>query len=332
MPSRFWIAVVTSFASLVWAAVAVSAEGLPPASIAPTVADGTWRTDFKSAEAEARRLGLPLLVHFHAEWCGPCQRMERETLSTMALRRQVQGRFVAVKIDSTHHQDLVQRFKIEGLPSDLVLGNDGTILARSTGYMSQQNYLARLSDVDARLTRANKIHIAGNSIPPKQPPAPTTPAKNLPKPADRAPVGPNGILPDFTADDAMPVAKPKWALGLRGFNPVVLANQKRWVKGDKKFSEEYKGIVYHLTSEAERTEFRATPEKFAPQLLGCDPVILEERDRAVVGDTRYGVYYDGELFFFVNAANRERFKSTPHRYTHTKHVINLKNIQETEVR
>lgn len=328
---RPWLILIPFLICCAWTSLAEPAGTPPINAIAGASAQPIWRHDFKSAEAEAKRQGLPLIVHFYAEWCGPCQQMERETLGSLALQRQVQGRFIAVKIDSDKHPDLVQRFRIDSLPSDLILGNDGAILARSGKYVSQQEYFSRLSEVHARVTRDQKIHIAGQSNP-----TPTPKPVQSPVAAPGPKLGPadptHGILPDLTPDQAVPVARPKWALGLRGFNPVVLANQKRWVKGDKQFAADHKGIVYHMNSAAEVTEFRTNPDRYAPQLLGCDPVILEETDRAVVGDTRFGVYYDGELYFFVNAANREKFKTSPHRFTRTKHVLNLKKIQESEIR
>ena len=36
-----------------------------------------WRTDFEAASAEATQDQKPLLLHFHAVWCGPCRTMER---------------------------------------------------------------------------------------------------------------------------------------------------------------------------------------------------------------------------------------------------------------
>jgi hypothetical protein len=87
-----------------------------------------------------------------------------------------------------------------------------------------------------------------------------------------------------------------------------------------------------LASAAELDEVRAQPDRFAPQLQGCDPVVLEERDRAIVGDTRFGVFYDTGLYFFVNADTRARFKAAPHQYTQTKHVLNVDQIEETEIR
>ncbi len=76
-----------------------------------------WRHDFESAEAEARERGLPILLHFHASWCGPCRQMEATVLHDPSLLRQLRRGFVAVKVDAAVRKDLVERFKIERLPS-----------------------------------------------------------------------------------------------------------------------------------------------------------------------------------------------------------------------
>ena len=81
---RFWLAA--------WSVVAVTTL------LAPQVASASkrdarvvaqprlvWHKSFATAQAEARRRGVPLLIHFHASWCGPCRRMERDVLDTRAL-------------------------------------------------------------------------------------------------------------------------------------------------------------------------------------------------------------------------------------------------------
>lgn len=45
-----------------------------------------------------------------------------------------------------------------------------------------------------------------------------------------------------------------------------------------------------------------------------------DTNRAVAGSTKYGAYFDGELFLFASPENRERFKKTPYRFTRTRHA------------
>ncbi len=319
----------------------VAADPLPPNSISGGHRGPVWKSDFYTAEAEARRLGLPMVVHFSAEWCGPCQQMEREVLHSPALYRQLEGRFIAVKIDSDRNPELVRRFGIDSLPSDLFLDTNGTVLSRSSAYQDQQSYLSRIAHVDARVAQSRKMQIAGNAMPKDSHQASVGAESGGPE-LQRQPQGLDPIMPHEagrpTGPDprsvpraGTPTKRPTWALGLRGFSPVTLSKSRQWVRGDAHFASEYKGIVYHMTSAAELAEFEANPNQYAPQLQGCDPVVFEEQGRAIIGDTRFGVFYNGELYFFVNPETRARFKAAPHRYTRTKHVLNIDKIEPTEM-
>ena len=117
------------------------------------------------------------------------------------------------------------------------------------------------------------------------------------------------------------------AVGLHGFSPVSLVGDRKWMKGSDRWSYEYKGIVYYLTSEEELREFKNGADRFAPQILGCDPVILDIADRAVEGDIRYAAFFDGELYLFVSDKSRQTFREDPDRFVRTKHVLNIDELE-----
>jgi len=76
----------------------------------------------------------PVLVDFHATWCGPCKMMATE------LKRFAQnnsGKLRVIKIDIDRNQQAAQQFNIQGVPT-LILFKEGKVLWRQSGAMSAQ--------------------------------------------------------------------------------------------------------------------------------------------------------------------------------------------------
>jgi thioredoxin 2 len=75
---------------------------------------------------------LPLIVDFWAPWCAPC-RMVAPELERVA--RQVQGRYLVVKVNTDQAQDLAARFRISSIPT-LAIVHHGREIQRVTGARS----------------------------------------------------------------------------------------------------------------------------------------------------------------------------------------------------
>ncbi len=116
-----------------------------------------WHLDYTRAAAEAQKSGRPLLIHFYADWCGPCHQMEARVLNQPAVRNGLRNRAVAVKVNYDQRADLVSRFNVSLLPCDLLVGPDGEVLLRTTGYIDETTYVARIE----RLAPASAARRAG---------------------------------------------------------------------------------------------------------------------------------------------------------------------------
>lgn len=103
-----------------------------------------WHPDYESAAAAAEETGRPMLIHFHARWCGPCRQMEARVLNQPSVRDGLCDRVVAVKVDYDRHADLVKRFNITALPCDLLVDADGEVLLRTTGFVAESAYVERI--------------------------------------------------------------------------------------------------------------------------------------------------------------------------------------------
>lgn len=76
----------------------------------------------------------PVLVDFHATWCGPCKQMAPEL---QRFAKNNTSKLRVIKIDIDKNQPAAQQFNIQGVPT-LILFKEGKILWRQSGAMSAQ--------------------------------------------------------------------------------------------------------------------------------------------------------------------------------------------------
>jgi thioredoxin len=84
--------------------------------------------------------GVPLLVDFWAEWCGPC-RMVTPVLA--ALAEQWAGRIAVRKIDVDQFDGIWERFNFRGIPA-MIMFKDGEEIHRVIGFGGKAKLVAEL--------------------------------------------------------------------------------------------------------------------------------------------------------------------------------------------
>jgi len=324
-----------------------SPDGL---ALADATATAVWMTDFAEAESEAKRLNWPLVVHFYGPSCPPCKRMEKELLLTPQVLKILDSGFIAVKVDVAKNLNLQPRFQIAAMPTDLILSPEGKVLVRTEGYTGEADktrYLANLSKIDKqyagkRLARTDAGDagadpaIAKDKAPAVKDKGPATKNraiasnndKLVPPPTDPKKVDVSGdSASQGDLDDVPAAAAPAIQLAMDGYCPVTLRSTRTWKIGSKDFALEHDGQTYYFTASEKRNEFKSNPARYAPKLLGCDPVVLAESDLAIRGSTQYGAFYDGSLFLFESAESRTKFRKTPSRYSNLKQVVKPEDVK-----
>ena len=83
-------------------------------------------------ERHLGKSGVPLLIDFWAEWCGPCRMMAPE-FEKAAAALEPEVRLVKVNVDE--EPALAQKFQVRSIPT-VVLALQGRELARSAGARS----------------------------------------------------------------------------------------------------------------------------------------------------------------------------------------------------
>ncbi|SHF54232.1 thioredoxin [Mariniphaga anaerophila] len=85
--------------------------------------------------------GMPVLVDFFAEWCGPCK-AQSPILAEVA--RELTGKLKVIKIDVDKNAEVAGRFGIRSVPT-LALFKNGQILWRQSGVADKANLMRILA-------------------------------------------------------------------------------------------------------------------------------------------------------------------------------------------
>lgn len=281
-----------------------------------------WHSGYSKASSAGEKDGLPVLLHFHAWYCGPCQRMDRDVFSDSEVQKALGQGISAVQIDVTQEPELAARHNASTVPRDVVIYPDGTTATLNVGYLSKSSYLSMLRDI----VEKSREKVKKESIVP----APLDPEKTSaePKPAEGS-AGEDNQPATTTLEHTRIIENDAPLLGLEGYCPVRLLSARQWIKGQENITADYREIRYRFSSEADREEFLRTPEAFAPQDLGCDPIALTQDRIAKTGSIRFGVFFDNKLYLFQNDDHREQFKQNPLKYTQIRSALKADQILGT---
>lgn len=311
-------------------------------------AEKGWHPGIDEARRAAAGSRKPMLIHFHAWYCGPCQRMDREVFSREDVQQLLSHRLAAVKIDITQEPDIAGTYRATTVPRDVVVFPDGTHETVNIGYMNRSSYLTLLNDIASRSEKGK----SGQNSPgiarlteEKPVPAPRDADARTPQAESAGQNGMNDIPSIASVGDQSSFTPPARAtipsltdegdgifseppiIGLEGFCPVQLIKNREWTPGQSGIMADYRDIRYRFASESDREEFLENPARYAPQDLGCDPVVLASDRRAMPGSIRYGAFFDERLYLFRSAENRAEFRKNPLQYSQLRSAVRVEQLE-----
>ena len=126
-------------------------EPTPPV-VSETVSDHgsvtvEWEKDFPAAIERAQSEGKPVLVNFYADWCVWCKRLDSTTLRDAKVAALLSDRVIAVNLNvEGDGRELSNEYRVDGLPTVLILDPSGREIGRIPGYMPPTGFLERVEE------------------------------------------------------------------------------------------------------------------------------------------------------------------------------------------
>jgi len=85
----------------------------------------------------------PVLIDFHADWCGPCK-MLSPIIQEVA--KELNGKVRVIKIDVDKNPAVSSKFHIRGVPT-MILFKDGKSVWRQSGVLQKREIIDSLTKV-----------------------------------------------------------------------------------------------------------------------------------------------------------------------------------------
>ena len=107
----------------------------------PVFADEIHWMKYDEGLVRAKSEHKKIFLNFHAEWCGFCTKMNKETFTNPALIAYMNQNFIPIKVDSDRESALAQRYRVQGLPTSWFLTDKGEQIASQPGFVAADNLL-----------------------------------------------------------------------------------------------------------------------------------------------------------------------------------------------
>jgi thioredoxin-related protein len=109
-------------------------------------ADQAWLTSVDEAVAEAQKSGRSILVDLWADWCTWCKKLDENVFSTTEFQDYAQ-RYVLLRVDTEDGGEgsrLKQRFRVDSLPTTLIVTADMVKVGELKGYLETGPFIQSL--------------------------------------------------------------------------------------------------------------------------------------------------------------------------------------------
>ena len=97
--------------------------------------------------SEAQAQGKPIFLHFYANWCAYCAKMEKESFLNETIVDFLNQNYISIRVDVDKQPDIAQKYNVFALPTTYFFSAEGEKRGPVPGYISRERLLDMLTKV-----------------------------------------------------------------------------------------------------------------------------------------------------------------------------------------
>jgi thioredoxin-related protein/YHS domain-containing protein len=275
-----------------------------------------WQNETDKALVEAQHLSRPLFVYFTAKWCPACLRLDRTVFVDKRVVQFITEHCVAVRLDADAASDITEKWKVERLPTAIIVSADGRTQNRIEGYRPAEQYLAELSSlVNSKPLDTPSLHqLSRASVrKPNSNPRAQTQA-TLDHRIELASRSVKHAPPSRSRMEVQIRLQEEPNLMIDGTCVVSMLESRKILSGDPQFVVSSSDATFWFAGREELERFRADPDRYVPVLNGLCVTSLTDDGLELRGQVKSAAIYRNRLFLFAGPEQRQRFQANPKRY------------------
>ncbi len=302
-----------------------------------------WAPDLDTAKRVAASKNQLVLIHFYADNCPPCRRLEANVFSQASFAQSVEQDYIPIKINASEQPAVAKEFGVDRWPQDVVIAPSGQVVYRMISPQDEARYTGILAQVSAKLNpnaQADGMIAQAANTTPVSTQAPEQVSPGQPQGSRyssfTANAGPSQSAPAQAASAASPQQVTPQQPSTSRFatngpspeqvNPTQAPNQSRFSAGPPTQNVAPSQPPAQQFAQQQPAAGPSTPPASAPApqpeaqqpkfaMDGYCPVTLVEQMKWQKGDPRWGAQHQGQVYLFSSQSEQQKFLANPNQYS-----------------
>jgi thioredoxin-related protein len=110
--------------------------------------DGIKWHSYEEGKVLARVEKKKVFLHFYADWCVFCAKMNKETFRDVTVISYLKNNFISVRVDIDKERPTTEKYGVRGVPANWFLTETGQPITSIPGYIAPDALLSLLKEVN----------------------------------------------------------------------------------------------------------------------------------------------------------------------------------------